>query len=87
MGTPVLGKAALRPVMQSLIQNFRLGDWREVSILVDGERAALHWRADVAFATSGKTAQFDVFDYVAIGDGKIASFHQSTDSARVKALI
>ena len=73
--------------MQQLIDNFRFGDWKEIALLVDGDRAFLHWRAMVTSPVSGKSAEFDVFDLVTIRDGKIIALHQSTDTAMVMSLV
>ena len=86
MAGPVEGEAALRRVMQSFIDNFRFNDWQEISLIVDGDTAALHWRATVT-TKAGKSAVFDVFDLITVRDGKIATFRQSTDTALVKALV
>ena len=86
LGGPIEGKTALRPVMQGLIDNFRFSNWRQVSLMVDGEQVAHHWRATVA-TPAGKSADFDVFDLMTIREGKIATFHQSTDTAMVVALV
>lgn len=87
LGAPVVTKTALRPVMKGLIDDFRFSDWKEVALLIDGERALLHWRANVTFAGNGKSAVFDVFDSVTFRDGKIAIFRQSTDTAMVVAMV
>jgi ketosteroid isomerase-like protein len=86
LASPVQGKAALRPVMQQLVDNFRFSDWRVISLLVDGEQAMLHWRALVTFNPTGKAAEFDVFDLVTFRGGKYAAFHQSTDTALIMSM-
>ena len=87
LSEPVHGKAALRPVMRELIENYRFGDWRVISLIVDGEQALLHWRALVTVTANGKAAEFDVLDEMKFRDGKIATFHQSTDTAAIMAMI
>jgi ketosteroid isomerase-like protein len=86
MAGPIEGKTALRPVMQGLVHDFRLSDWREVSLIVEGEQLALHWRATAA-TPAGKSAEFDVFDLMTMREGKIASLRQSTDTAMIVSLI
>ncbi|HEY4927069.1 MAG TPA: nuclear transport factor 2 family protein [Roseiarcus sp.] len=86
LGGPIEGKAALRPVMQGLIHDFRFSNWRQVSLIVDGDEVAHHWRATVA-TPAGKSAEFDVFDFMTIREGKIATFRQSTDTAMIVALV
>jgi ketosteroid isomerase-like protein len=87
MGAQILTKNAIRPVMQQLIDNFRFADWKEIAMLVDGDRAFLHWRATVTSPVTGKSAEFDVFDLATIRDGKIVALHQSTDTAMVMSLV
>ena len=87
MGVQILTKNAIRPVMQQLIDNFRFADWKEIAVLVDGNRAFLHWRAMVTSPVSGKSAEFDVFDLFTFRDGKVVALHQSTDTAMVMTLV
>ena len=86
LASPLNGKAAIRPVLQQLMRDFRFTDWRTVALLVDGERALLHWKGTVTFVPNGKAATFDVFDLITLRDGKIVSLHQSTDTAMMAAL-
>jgi ketosteroid isomerase-like protein len=84
---PVHGKAALRSVMAELIRDYRFSDWRAISLLVDGDKALLHWRALVTVTANGRANEFDVFDLVTFRDGKFATFHQSTDTAMIQAMM
>jgi ketosteroid isomerase-like protein len=86
LASPIQGKAALRPVMQQLVENFRFSDWRVISLLVDADQAMLHWRALVTFTQNGKAAEFDVFDVVTFRDGNYAEFRQSTDTALIMSM-
>src|SRR5262249_2100679 len=56
------GHGSLRPAIAELIKTFRFDDWTEIALLVDGERAALHWRARVTNTVSGKSDMLDVVD-------------------------
>jgi hypothetical protein len=42
MGTAVRGKPAIRLLMTEFIDSFRMSDWEEVSLVVEGDKAALH---------------------------------------------
>jgi ketosteroid isomerase-like protein len=86
LASPIHGKNALRPVMRELIESYKLSKWRAVSFLADGDKAALHWRGLVTFPASGKSAEFDVFDFMTFRDGKISAFHQATDTALLMAM-
>ena len=81
MSDALSGHASLRPALAQLIKTFRFDDWREVALIVDGERAALHWRARVTNTVSGKSDMLDVVDVCRFQDGKIVEFLQSFDSA------
>jgi ketosteroid isomerase-like protein len=86
LASQIHGKDALRPVMRKLIESYKLSNWRAVSFLADGNKAALHWRALVTFPASGKSAEFDVFDLMTFHDEKISTFHQTTDTALLMAM-
>lgn len=64
MSAPVAGKAAIRPVLQELIKHWRFDDWKECSLLVDGERALLHWTARVRYTPTKKSESIDTFDVI-----------------------
>ncbi len=84
--SPCHGTEALRAAMKALIDTFRIDDWTEISLLVDGEIASLHWKAHITNTVTGKADTFDVFDFVTFHDGKISNFRQSTDTALVMTL-
>ncbi len=86
LSAPSVGKAAIRPVFKELIETWRFDDWTERSLLVDGEKALLHWTARVTCVPTNKSENFDVFDLVTFRDGKIVDFRQTTDTALVMSL-
>ncbi len=83
---PAKGADSIRSIMQAIIDTFRFEDWKEISLLIDGEHASLHWRARITNTRTGKADSFDVFDLISFHDGKISHFRQSTDTALVMAL-
>jgi ketosteroid isomerase-like protein len=87
MGSRIEGKAALRQTLADLIKSFSISDWKEIALIVENEKAALHWRANVTSTANGRSAVFDVTDLITIRDGKIADFHQSTDTAAIAKLM
>lgn len=86
LSTASKGKAAIRPLMRELIDTWRFDDWKELALLVDGERALLHWTARVTCLPTKKTEQFEVFDLITFRDGEIVDHRQSTDTALVMTL-
>ena len=84
--TPSKGRAAIRPLLKDLIDTWRFDDWKELALLVDGERALLHWTARVTCVPSGKSESFEVLDLVIFRDGKIIDHRQSTDTALMMSI-
>jgi len=82
----VKGKAAVKATLQTFFTLWQLDDWKEVELLVDGEKALLHWRARATFTGTKKSANFDVFDVIRFRDGKIVEYRQSTDTAKMMSL-
>ena len=87
MGTAVRGKPAIRLLMTEFIDAFRMSDWEEVSLVVEGDKAALHWRGTVSFTQNGRSEKFDVVDLLTFRDGKIVYFRQSTDTAKIREML
>jgi ketosteroid isomerase-like protein len=87
MANEVRTKPAVQRIIKELMENFRFTDWREISFVVEGEKAALHWRATVAFAQNGRSEKFDVFDFFTFRDGKIVDFRQGSDTAKIRSMI
>ena len=90
-GVPALisssrGEAAIRPVLQELVNVWRFDDWQEHALLVDGERALIHWSAMVTCIPTNKTEKFHVYDLITFSDGKIIEYRQCTDTALVMQL-
>jgi ketosteroid isomerase-like protein len=86
MSAPFTGKAAIRPVVQELIKHWRFEDWKECSLLVDGEKALLHWTARVTYTPTNKSENVETFDVVTFRDDKTFDYLQSTDTALVSSL-
>lgn len=84
-GQPV-GRPAVRAQMQGLIGAFVFSNIETLSLTVEADRAALHWRADVFCVPTGRGGSFEIMDMFKVSDGKIASVVQFTDTAGVAML-
>lgn len=78
---PHEGCVAVRGQMADLIGAFTFANFETLDIVVEGNRAAYHWRADVTFVPTGRTETFQTLDLVAFEDGKVRSIAQFTDTA------
>jgi len=86
MATAQRGKPAIRSAIGEFIDTFRFDDWKELALMVDGDKALLHWTAKVTFVPTNKAEQFEVFDLLTFRDGKIVDFRQCTDTALVTVI-
>lgn len=83
---PQCGCDAVREHMAGLINTFAFSKFETLGLIVEGERAAHHWRADVTFVPTGKTENFEALDMVTFEDGKVRNIMQFTDTASVMRL-
>jgi len=80
------GHAAVREQMAGLIATYVFSNIRELALMVDGDSATLHWRADVACRPTGRSGSFEIMDVFTIAGGKLKSLTQFTDTAGVARL-
>ncbi|WP_108048665.1 nuclear transport factor 2 family protein [Bosea sp. 124] len=83
---PQAGCAAVREQMAGLISAFTFSKFETHGLIVEGDRAAYHWRADVTFNPTKRTENFEALDMVTFEDGKVRSITQFTDTASVLRL-
>lgn len=83
---PIVGHPALEAMFAALIATYKIEDWTEVALLVDGDRAAAHWRAKITVAPGGAASTFDIFDFFIFRGDKIVEFDESADSAKLMSL-
>jgi ketosteroid isomerase-like protein len=68
------GMDAVRPWLSMLVKTFRLADHEVLSLMVDGERAAVHWSARVHSRITGTQAKTEFIDLVTFRDARIAAY-------------
>ena len=83
----VVGAAEFRPLLAGMIQTFEILDYTIVSMLIDGEAAAVQWHAKMRSSVTGQTVETDLFDLIEMEDGRIASFIEFCDTALVARLM
>lgn len=84
--TPQSGCDAVREHLAGFIETFAFSKFETLDLIVEGERAAHRWRADVTFVPTGRTKNFEALDIVTFEDGKVLDFVQFTDTAGVMQL-
>jgi ketosteroid isomerase-like protein len=68
------GIAAVRPWLSMLVKTFRIFDHQVLSMLIDGERAAVHWSANIHSRITGAQVKTEVIDLVEFRNLQIASY-------------
>ena len=77
-GNPVAvnssGTGEFLPLLTLLIKTFRITDQSPLSIIIDGSKAAVQWRANVHSRITGAMVLTEFIDLVEITDGRISSY-------------
>jgi ketosteroid isomerase-like protein len=76
-----LGAPQIRSRIAELVNVFEMKDHQIVDMLIDGQKAAVHWRVHIKSTVNGTEATTDLFDLVEFKDGRIVSFLEFCDTA------
>jgi ketosteroid isomerase-like protein len=87
IATLVEGAEQYRPLFAGMIKTFEILEHSIVTLLVDGSKAAVQWRARMRSSVTGETVETDLFDLVEIEDGRIVSFFEFCDTALAARLM
>jgi ketosteroid isomerase-like protein len=75
------GREGVMGLIQMIVDIFDLSDFTILDLLIDGNKAAVRWRAAVTRADTGETFTTELADFLEIEDGKVVSFVQFLDTA------
>jgi ketosteroid isomerase-like protein len=67
------GIAEIRPWLSILVKTFRLTQYTILSLIVDGPRAAAHWRVDIHSKITGVIVPTELVDLIDVRGGRISS--------------
>jgi len=68
------GLGEFRPWLALLLKTFRLSDHILVTVIIDGNKAAVLWRARIHSRITGSEVLTDVVDLIEIRDNQILSY-------------
>ena len=68
------GEQEVRSWLAVLVKTFRLTRHEIVSMVIDGPRAAVHWRASIHSRITGASIPTELVDLVELRDGRIGSY-------------
>jgi ketosteroid isomerase-like protein len=57
-----------------MIKTFKLSEHTILAMLIDGAKAAVHWRAKIHSRITGTTVLTELVDLIEIRNGRIASY-------------
>ena len=74
MAIRAAGLGEIRSWLALLVKTFQLSDQEILSMIIDGEAAAVHWRARIRSKITGTTVLTELVDVVRVREGRIASY-------------
>lgn len=81
------GAAEIKRAIGSLVREFQWIDVVPLDLLVDGDKAARRWQANVRHITSGQVFQTEGSDIWTFREGRVASLVQFVDTAAVAEIV
>jgi ketosteroid isomerase-like protein len=76
-----VGVAQFRPAIEGLIKTFEFKDHAIVTMVIDGEQAAVRWRSTMRSTVTGETVTTEVVDIIHFANGRIAAITEFCDTA------
>ena len=81
------GVADLRTTFAALIAAFDILELTLLTSVIEGDKAAMHWRVKVRHNPTGEVHETELLDLWTIADGRATSFVQFADTALVANLM
>jgi ketosteroid isomerase-like protein len=86
-GEPIKGREAIRLALANFAKILRYENWRELALVVEGNKAAIRWQAKITCIETGRSHVFDCVDLVEFEGERIASLYHTLDTAALAALL
>jgi ketosteroid isomerase-like protein len=74
MAIRAAGLGEIRSWLALLVKTFQLSDQEILAMIIDGEAAAVHWRARIRSKITGAAVLTELVDVVRVRGGRIASY-------------
>jgi ketosteroid isomerase-like protein len=81
------GHRELRPALAGLVAGFQFIQRDILSMVIDGDQAAVHSRVSLRYIPNNKTVTTDLLDLFKFADGKIVELVEFADTALVNVLM
>jgi len=69
-----VGVDKFRPLLALMIRTFKISDQSILSIIIEGLKAAVHWRATIHSRVTGTAVETELVDLIEVRDDHIASY-------------
>lgn len=66
-----VGVEQIRRWLGMMVKAFRLSDYERLATIVDGERAAVHWRVQIRSKITGAVVPTELFDLIEAREARI----------------
>ena len=76
-----------QPMVEEMMKAFIMSDLNIRSIVIEGDRAVVHWWVKVESGKTGNVAHTELCDLIEFKDGRIVSFTEFCDTALAGRLV
>jgi ketosteroid isomerase-like protein len=70
------GLADFKPWLAMMTKVFKLSDYHLISLLIDGPRAAAHWRVNIFSKVTGVTVPTELVDLMELREERIQTYNE-----------
>jgi ketosteroid isomerase-like protein len=70
------GTAEIRTWLAVMLKTFKLSRYQMLSMVIDGDRAAAHWRVDIHSKITGVVVPTELVDLVEVSGGRITAYRE-----------
>ena len=84
---PVTGHAKIMARFESMIANLALSDFAILDLFVDGNKAAVRWRASVRHAETKDEFTTEIAQFLEVEHGQVISLVEFLDTAMARKLL
>lgn len=70
------GAPEIRAWLAMMLKTFKLSRFQMLSVVIDGSRAAVHWRVDIHSKITGVIVPTELVDLVEASDCRIATYRE-----------
>src|SRR5580692_8192566 len=70
------GTAEIRAWLAVMLKTFKLSRYQMLSMVIDGARAAAHWRVDIHSKITGVVVPTELVDLVEVSGGRITAYRE-----------